>query len=174
MKDQDQLPPGEPYKGPSSIARKSPWLTNEDIPHDKDTVVTIEEIVLRRNVAFEEGRKEPVVLSARFKGKKRELALNATNRETLAAITGSKNCEKWFGLTIALYVKPDVRLGRDTVCGVRIRNKRIDPARAQPDLSDANYFGATPPTSEHEREIDPDIVAAAKIHAERKARGEQP
>lgn len=122
-----ELPPGTPYKGPSRIASKSPWLASEDLNPDRDTVVTIEAIVQRNNVAFDEGRRELIILSARFQGKKREMVLNATNRKTLAMLSGSKACGAWFGLTIALYVKPDCKLvGGGKGPGIRIRNRRPD------------------------------------------------
>ena len=126
-----ETPPGTDYKGPCGIARESTWLTNEDIPHDRDTIVTIEKIRKRTNVKFQEGREKKVTISARFVGKERELLLNATHRATLAALTRSKECGPWWGLTIALFVEQGVRRPDGTVGpAVRIRAKRIDPKPA--------------------------------------------
>lgn len=136
------LPPGQEYKGPSGIARESTWLTNEDIPHDKDTIVKIAAVVMRRNVTMQGGRPKAVALSLRFVGKQRELMLNATNRKTLAAICESNECAMWFGKRIALFVEQDVRRP-DGSRGpaVRIRAKRLpddeQPAKVAPKDGDA-------------------------------------
>ena len=50
------VPNGEVYRGPCGIGRDSPWLTNEDIPHDRDVTVTIDKVVVRRNLAMQGGR----------------------------------------------------------------------------------------------------------------------
>lgn len=119
-------PAGEVYKGPPGIARDSTWLTNEDLPHDADTVVTIEAILIRRNLKMQGGRDKPVGLSAKFVGKQRELLLNATNRKVLAALYGP-NTGDWFGRRVALFVEQDVRRP-DGSRGpaVRIRAKRFE------------------------------------------------
>jgi len=120
------VPKGQDYKGPSGIARDSNWLTNEDIPHEHDTPVTIESVILRRNVKFQGGRTKAVSLALKFVGKTRELALNATNRKMLAALFGT-NTEGWFGKRVALFVEQDVRRPDGTTGpAVRIRAKRID------------------------------------------------
>lgn len=128
------VPAGEVYKGPSGIARDSTWLTNEDLPHDRDTVVTIEVVRLRRNLTMQGGRAKPIGLSLKFVGKSRELLLNATNRKTLAALFDTNECGAWFGKQIALFVEQDVRRPDGTKGpAVRIRAKRIaqQPAAAQ-------------------------------------------
>lgn len=125
MKD---VPQGTPYKGPSGIARESTWLTNEDIPHDKDTAVQIEAVVRRDNLTMEGGRAKKVALSLRFVGRSRELLLNATNRKTLAALFNSTDTGSWFGKWVALFVEQDVRRPDGTRGpAVRIRAKRIQP-----------------------------------------------
>ncbi|MBK8100547.1 MAG: hypothetical protein IPK26_25935 [Planctomycetes bacterium] len=127
---QADVPPGTDYKGPSGIARDSNWLTNEDIPHDRDTVVTIESVKLRRNLTMQGGRPKAVALSLTFVGKSRELMLNATNRKTLAALFESNACDAWYGKRIALYVEQDVRRPDGTRGpAVRIRAKRIEQRR---------------------------------------------
>ena len=71
------IPNGEVYKGPCGIGRDSPWLTNEDLPHDRDVTATIESVVLRKNLKMQGGRDKPVGLSLKFVGRNRELLLNA-------------------------------------------------------------------------------------------------
>lgn len=123
------IPEGDIYKGPSGIARESNWLTNEDIPHDRDSVVTIETVIIRRNVQMQGGRPKSIALSLKFVGKSRELMLNATNRKTLAALFESNQCEAWFGKRVALFVEQDVRRPDGTRGpAVRIRAKRIEQA----------------------------------------------
>lgn len=127
-------PAGVTYKGPSGIARDSVWLTNEDLPHDRDVVVTIEAVIRRDGVKFQGGRVKPVTLSLKFVGRERELALNATNRMRLAAIFGTNECAQWFGRKIALYVEQGVRKpdGSDGPA-VRIRPKRIEETTSAED-----------------------------------------
>jgi hypothetical protein len=133
MSDFD-LPAGQEYKGPSGIARESNWLTNEDLPHDRDVVVTIEKVVVRKNVKFQGGRTKKVYLSLKFEGKERELGINATNRKVMNALFTSKTAA-WKGKTVALYVEQNVRYPDGTTGpAVRIRPKRIDsPAEAPPE-----------------------------------------
>lgn len=129
-----EIPQGNEYRGPSGIARDSIWLTSEDLPHDRDTIVTIESVILRRNVKMQGGRAKEIMLSLKFVGKSRELGLNATNRKTLAAITGTNQCEAWFGKKVALFVEQGVRRPDGTNGpAVRIRAKRIEEqAAAEP------------------------------------------
>lgn len=126
MSDFD-VPEGKEYRGPSGIARDSLWLTNEDIPHDRDTIVQIESVVARRNVKFAGGRTKPVTLSLRFVGKTRELALNATNRKVLGALFRTNNTGEWFSRKVALFVEQDVRRPDGTRGpAVRIRARRVE------------------------------------------------
>lgn len=46
---------------------------------------------------------------AHFAGKSKPLGLNVTNCETLQALSGSPDTERWVGLTIQLYVDPQAR-----------------------------------------------------------------
>lgn len=120
------VPKGEVYRGPPGIARDSTWLTNEDLPHDKDTLVTIEAIVIRKNLKFQGGRDKAVGLSAKFKNKGRELLLNAGHRKVLMALYGSQTGD-WFGRDVALFVEQDVRRPDGTTGpAVRIRPKRFE------------------------------------------------
>ena len=126
----NEIPAGEVYKGPCGIGRESPWLTNEDLPHDKDVTVKIESVRLRRNLAMQGGRDKKVALSLKFEGKDRELMLNATNRKVLAALYGAATGE-WFGKSCILYVEQDVRRPDGTRGpAVRIRAKHVAAAAA--------------------------------------------
>lgn len=123
----NDIPAGQDYKGPSGIARDSTWLTNEDIPHDRDTIVTIESVTLRRNLKMQNGRPKPIALSLKFVGKQRELMLNATNRKMLGALFQTNDTGAWFGKRVALFVEQDVRRPDGTTGpAVRIRAKRVE------------------------------------------------
>ncbi len=127
------VPAGSEYKGPSGIARDSCWLTSEDLPHDRDTVVTIESVLRRDNVKFQGGRTKPITLSLKFVGKGRELALNATNRKILAAMFGTNECAAWYGRRVGLFVEANVRRPDGTYGpAVRIRAKRLEQPAAVP------------------------------------------
>lgn len=123
------MPAGDVYKGPCGIGRESPWLTNEDIPHDRDVTVTIENVVLHPRLTMQGGRDKTNALSIGFVGKERRLLLNATNRKALAALFGA-NTADWFGKRVILHVEPDVRRPDGTKGpAVRIRAKRVDQER---------------------------------------------
>lgn len=123
------------YKGSTGAMRDSLWLTNEDIPHDVDTIVTIEKVNLRRGYKFKGGSSKAAkdTFSLVFKGKKRELRVNATIRKTLNALSGGTTADKWYGMTVALFVQQDVGRPDGTVGpAVRIRAKRIQPQQKAP------------------------------------------
>lgn len=114
------------YKGPSGVGRDSVWLTNEDLPHDRDTPVTIERTVVARKVKFQQGREVAVVLALKFAGKDRVLRVNATIRRVLVALYGA-DTSGWWGKPVLLYVEQDVRRpDGSTGPAVRIRAKRPD------------------------------------------------
>ncbi len=140
MAGNNDVPDATPYGGPLGIARDSIWLTSEDLPHDRDTEVVIEQINMRKGVKWQGGRVSPVVVSAQFKGKSRELRLNATHRKTLRNLFQSSEGRDFVGKRVALYVEQDVRRPDGTTGpAVRIRAKRLPqdgpapkPAEAPP------------------------------------------
>ena len=138
------MPRGEDYKGPCGVARDSIWLTNEDIPHDRDVGLTIEKVVMRKNMVMQGGREKPIGLSLRFVGKERELLLNATNRKVLAALFGNA-CESWFGKKVLLYVEPNVRRPDGTSGpAVRIRAKKVADDAGRPRPAPVSTSGEPP------------------------------
>lgn len=129
-RDDFETPPGKVYEGPSGVARDSVWLTNEDLPHDRDTTLKIEAVVRRDNVKFQGGRAKPIMLSLRFEKVRRELGLNATNRKVLNALFGSR-CKDWVGHKVTLFVQQDVGYPNGTTGpAVRIRARRVDQSAA--------------------------------------------
>lgn len=57
------------------------------------------------------------------------MILNATNSKMVAKITGSPFLEDWNGVQVEIYVDHNVRFGRETVEGLRIRPAAIRPKR---------------------------------------------
>lgn len=135
------LEAGEIYRGPCGILKDSNWLNAESLPTDKDTVVQIEAVIRRKNVEFKNETKHSYG-SLRFKGKEKELGLNATHMRVLAALFGS-NTAGWFDQWISLYVDPDVSAFGHIVSAVRIRAKKIDPPKGK-------AASAPEPEPEHE------------------------
>lgn len=59
------------------------------------------------------------------------MILNATNSKMVAKITGSPFLEDWNGVTVEIYVDHNVRFGRETVEGLRIRPAAIRPHKRE-------------------------------------------
>jgi len=119
----EKLEEGEAYRGPCGVLKDSNWLSSETIPHDRDTVVEIEAVIRRREVKFKSETKKGYG-SLRFKGKEKELGLNATHIKVLHALFGN-DTGGWFGQRIALYVDHDVMSFGQKVSAVRIRAKKV-------------------------------------------------
>lgn len=119
-----ELERGEVFEGSFDALKDSAWLSAADLPWDRDTPVCIEAVVKRKDVRFQAETKS-VYGSLKFKGKRKELGLNAGHRAILKQLFGdAKNARgKW----IALYVDPEVQFGPKIVPGVRIRARKIDP-----------------------------------------------
>lgn len=79
--------------------RNGPWLYEEHL-QGKEIIVTIEKVVAGE-VEGEKGRKAKKAV-LHFVGKKRPLAINATNGKTIAALYGNMT-EAWVGKRITLY-----------------------------------------------------------------------
>lgn len=125
----EKLEAGEVYKGPCGILKDSAWLSAETIPADKDTVVQIEAVIRRREVKFKDETKHGYG-SLRFKGREKELGLNATHIRVLKALFGP-DTGNWFGQWISLYVDRNVPAFGKVVSAVRIRAKKVEPPETQ-------------------------------------------
>jgi len=124
------LPQGIEFTGNAGKLRESPWLTFDLLDPEKDTVVTIERVVMRENLEFMKpgsSKKDvkAVYGSLKFVGAKRELGLNATNLRSLIALFGV-SAAAWKGKRIALFVDNKVRFGGSVVSAVRIRVTPVD------------------------------------------------
>lgn len=65
------------------------------------------------------------------------MILNATNSKMVAKITGSPFLEDWNSIQVEIYVDHNVRFGRETVEGLRIRPATIRP-KEKKELTPAN------------------------------------
>lgn len=116
----------EPFAGRSAEMRKeTPWLSSEDLMDvGHDVEVEIETVYRHRDAVFDDGRTE-TVYAVKFKGKEKQLILNATNRKRLVSLCGSTKVSNWVGKKVALYVEVGVRKpgGKrgETTCGIRVR-----------------------------------------------------
>ena len=61
------------------------------------------------------------------------MVLNVTNSRMLDEIAGSKYVEDWVGKQVAVYIDNNIRFGKDTVEGLRIKRapKKADPQIAK-------------------------------------------
>lgn len=164
---------GASYRGPSGIARDSEWMTNEDVDHKADTVLTIEDVKFYKSLKFGP-RSEERKLSIKFKERKRELVLNSTNRKTAALLFGPDTTD-WIGRKIALWVEQDVRRPDNTRGpAVRFRAKRLPQDAGSTNAAKAATVPAKPESVEPvagQAEHDP-IDAEFERHAEHQARVE--
>lgn len=134
---------GRSYRGTSLIARTSPWFTWEDIVAttgdlDKPLAVTVEDVIERKDMVFAKGRKRDIGIALKFKGHKRELLLNTTNRRTLCNLFNTDKVDPWLGATLEVFVQQGVKRGRERVNAVRF-SKRI--------VAKAGDKASTPPVA---------------------------
>lgn len=115
------------YTGDASGLKKpSPWLCVDDMleimkrSRGKDLVVVIVDVKRYGSVTFDEGRVESGVGALCFRGKTKELTINATRRKSLVTLFG-KDTTNWRDKSIALYVDHNVKMKGQKVGGIRIR-----------------------------------------------------
>lgn len=104
-------------------AFKSPYLSSADIV--EPTVLTI----ARVDLVLDETKKTKDHFNTAYfveneirKGEVlKPMILNAGNSRIMSELTGSKFIDDWQDVTITIYVDQNVKFGRDTVEGLRIR-----------------------------------------------------
>lgn len=142
---------GQPFDGPASEMKESDWLSVEDLqasgrPHID---VTIERVLLHKNVQFEAGRTEAKKYAIAFKGAGKQLLINATNRKRLVGLFGG-NTKDWIGKRIRLHLEED-----------RLPTKRGEPAKRGPctriiEAAQQQQKQAAPPPQQQPRQPDPE------------------
>lgn len=136
----DDLPPGEDYRGPIGGMKDSPFLDAGCFPEagpgrSADILIEIERVRLRRGFdLYRGGRKVRQNLGGflKFKGREKELLLNATNTNTLKRLFG-RETGAWWGKKIILFIdripppggrEPDGDDGK--IGAIRIRNRNVN------------------------------------------------
>lgn len=114
-----------PTKYASDEVYKSRWLKADDLPEDKDLVLTIQDV---NDEQVGEDKELKLILS--FKEVDKELVLNVTNARVLEDKYG-KDPNAWINKRIALFAM-EVSFGKKTTLGIRIRIKTpAAPAKVQ-------------------------------------------
>lgn len=101
----------------------SPYLSSADIV--EPTVLTVHHVTLEGDKTK---KTKDLFNTAHFVEKElrpgeklKPMILNASNSKTLKRITGSAFIDDWKNVPITVYVDPNVRFGKETVEGLRIR-----------------------------------------------------
>ena len=95
----------------------SEYVSSSDL-QGREIRVRITHVGFEEVQSPEEGAKQKLV--ANLQGKKKRLVLNKTNAETLAALTGSDETDRWINLEVVLYPVRTTFKGKE-VDGVRLR-----------------------------------------------------
>lgn len=125
---------GQPYEGPASAMKDSDWLSVEDMQASGRAHVdlTIERVLLHKNVQFEGGRREARKYSLAFRGAEKQLLLNATNRKRLVGMYGG-NTKDWLGKKIRLHLEEDkLPTGGRGPCTRIVKMKLEAPQQTRP------------------------------------------
>ena len=101
------------------------WDLVDKAGKPKDFTVEIERVAASVVKSREKpkGERRPFIW---FKGAKKPLVCNATNAETISAMAGSEDTDRWLGLKITLY-QAKVR----AKAGGQVQGIRVRPMRAQ-------------------------------------------
>lgn len=65
------------------------------------------------------------------------MILNATNSKMLRQLTGSPFIDDWNDVPVTVWVDPDVRFGKETVEGLRLRSRRVEKKTLTPAMAKA-------------------------------------
>lgn len=87
---------------------------------DKDLIATIG-IVKNEMVTGSDGKKEDLTVAHFKESDIKPMILNATNSKTIEKLAKTPYIERWSGLRIQIYADYNIRLGKETVEGLRIR-----------------------------------------------------
>ena len=109
----------EKYEGPAGNMRKSPWLASEDLD-GLEVDVEIESVMKHENVEMDKGRVEKELYTLKFKGKDKQMCLNATNIKKLAS-RFTADTRQWSGKTVRLYVQHGIKAFGEIRSGLRIK-----------------------------------------------------
>jgi hypothetical protein len=122
----------EPYNGPISAIRRSPYLASSDIIGLGDLDVEIEGIFRDTDVDMGDGRKEAELFTIKFVGQPKRMVINAANLKVLSKAFGAK-IENWKGQKVKLYVLDNIKAFGKLTTGLRLKT---DAKVAQQKASD--------------------------------------
>lgn len=105
-------------------APASRYLHRFDIPHDKDTVLTIRSYE-KQDMRSKKGRVRRVVLY--FVERPECLALNKPNGKAISALLGDE-MDNWIGKKIALFVDASIQMYGMPLSGIRVRPHTVTKA----------------------------------------------
>ena len=125
----------QPITGHYKTLIESDYLGQWDLPKGRDVTVKISGVfrynpekrqkkLNRETGAYEDEKNKRIKIT--FEGKKKSWLAGPVSQKAIAGMFGP-NVERWIGQTIALYVDPSVKMGRDVVGGIRVRPQRPDP-----------------------------------------------
>jgi len=96
----------------------SDYMSIHDL--DGDLTVTIKEMRFE-TVKGEGGRADDCLVAVFTDPDLLPMIMNVTNSKTISKLYGTKKPVEWVGKAITLFVDPSVRMGKETVGGLRIR-----------------------------------------------------
>jgi len=104
---------------------KSDHLSTYDLEDYLENGVVLE-FTIKEVKQFEKTKvagKQIAANIAYFKETVKPMVLNATNSSVLAKMTGSSFVEDWKDLHVELYILKNIKFGRETVEGIRIKEE---------------------------------------------------
>jgi hypothetical protein len=113
----------------------SPYLSSADIT--EPTVLTVRRVTLESDKTKKTKDRFNTAYFAEKELRPGEplkpMILNAGNSKTMKNLTGSAFIDDWVNVSITVYVDHNVKFGRDTVEGLRIRDKAPSRPVVSPD-----------------------------------------
>jgi hypothetical protein len=117
----------------------SPYLSSADIV--EPTVLTVRRVTLEPDKTKKTKDKFNTAYFAeeeiRPGEKLKPMILNATNSKTMKYLTGSAFIDDWNDVKVTVYVDPNVKFGKDSVEGLRIRKHEAARRALTPDQAKA-------------------------------------
>lgn len=114
------VPAPAKQESPEMKIQLSSFLGYEDIPDDKDTVVTIKAIELTM-LGQGKDAKEKYIFT--FKEFDKNMVCNKTNMKSIVKALETDETDDMIGKKIALFVKDDVEFQGEQLSAIRVRNK---------------------------------------------------
>ena len=98
------------------------YLGEADFQENEEKIVTIAMVKEKVDVQTSRGKEKKAVVC--FRENLKPMILNATRSKAIAKVAGSPYCEDWPGVTIQLYIDPNVEAFGEIVSAVRVRSRK--------------------------------------------------